>query len=374
VSTRNIHQATCSVIPPHILRHVAENGDDDSRETIAATLHHTTLIAERRIAALIEEPAVARSPKKQRSVYDASHKQTLPGKLVMDERKKLGRDVETKEAFDGSGATYDFYAKNFLRNSIDGRGMPLISTVHYGYRFDNALWDGKQMIYGDGDGKLFTRFTAAIDVIGHELTHGVTQHEAALEYHDQPGALNEHISDAFGIMLKQQWLGLKASQSDWVIGVGLFAPGIKGKGVRSMKEPGTAYDDPLLGKDPQPAHMKNYVHTADDNGGVHVNSGILNRAFYLTATALGDYSWKVAGRLWYRTVTESLFPQAGFQDFANATVSMAGALYGANGQVQTTVAEAMSAVGLPVPPSLLKPGGGSAVPAQKWRSRPASAV
>jgi Zn-dependent metalloprotease len=368
VSTRNIHHSTCSVIPEHILRHIAEHGDDDSRETIAATLHHTTQIVRDRAATLIYEPALARSPEKQRRVHDAANKTTLPGKLVMDERKKtLTRDVEAKEAFDGSGAMYDFLAKNFQRNSIDGRGMPLISTVHYGKHFDNAMWSGKQMIYGDGDGRLFTRFTVALDVIGHELTHGMTQSEAALEYHDQSGALNEHLSDVFGIMLKQWWLGLRPSESDWIIGAGLFAPGIKGKGVRSMKDPGTAYDDPLLGKDPQPDHMKNYVYGADDNGGVHVNSGILNRVFYLVAFELEDYAWKAAGRLWYRTLTESLFPKAGFQDFANATVAMAGSLFGENGYVQMIVRSAFSDVGLQVPLTLLKP-------ARKWRNRPAAAT
>ena len=141
-----------------------------------------------------------------------------------------------------------------------------------------------------------------------------------------------------------------------------------------MKAPGSAYNDPILGKDPQPAHMKNYVRTANDNGGVHINSGILNRAFYLAAVTLGGYSWQVPGRIWYRTAKELLFPQAGFQHFANAAVTMAGTLYGIGGQIQTTVAEAFSAVGLPVPPSLLKPGGGSPVPAQGWRDRPAAAA
>jgi len=356
-----------------MLRHIAEHGDDDARETIAATLLHTARIQNDRFNTLIDEP-VAHSPRKDRSVYDAAHKRTLPGRLLMDERKMVRTDFEAKEAFDYSGATYDFYARYFLRNSIDGRGMPIVSTVHYGQRFDNAMWNGKQMIYGDGDGKLFTRFTACIDVVGHELTHGVTQHEAALEYHDQPGALNEHISDAFGMMIKQQWLALKPADSDWIIGAGLFAPGIKGKGVRSMKEPGTAYNDPLLGKDPQPAHMKNYVHGADDNGGVHVNSGIPNHAFYLAATGLGDYTWKVVGRIWYETLLLGMFPQAGFQDFANATVAMAGTKYGVGGQVQTIIANAWSGVGLPVPSTLLKPGGGNAVPAPKWRDRPAAAI
>jgi Zn-dependent metalloprotease len=216
------------------------------------------------------------------------------------------------------------------------------------------MWDGKQMIYGDGDGKLFNRFTIALDVIGHELTHGVTQYTAALEYHDQSGALNEHISDAFGIMVKQYTLGLTASQSDWLIGKGLLGPNVRGQAIRSMKAPGTAYDDPLLGKDPQPANMSGYVTGSDDNGGVHINSGILNRAFYLSATALGGFTWVAVGRIWYRVLTEKLLPTAGFQDFALATVVMAGQLYGIGGQVQTTIAEAWSAVGLPVPPSLMK--------------------
>jgi len=368
---RNIHHATCTVIPPHILRHVAEHGDDDARENMAATLRHTVQIAQDRSRAPVDTPngAVAVTTKR-REVYDAHHKRALPGKLVMDDHNTGSTDVEAVEAFDGAGATYDFYAKAFLRNSIDDRGMTLRSTIHYGAKFDNAMWDGKQMIYGDGDGKLFNRFTIALDVIGHELTHGVTQHTAALEYVDQSGALNEHLSDAFGIMVKQYALGQIASQSDWLIGAGLLGPNVRGKAVRSMKAPGTAYDDPALGRDPQPAHMRGYVTSAEDNGGVHINSGIPNHAFYLVATALGGPVWMVAGRIWYRVLTVKLFPHAGFQDFAVATVTAAGELYGFGGAVQTTVAEAWSAVGLPVPPSLTRKK--PLTPSRKWRDRPAA--
>jgi Zn-dependent metalloprotease len=357
---RKIHHSACSVIPLHMQRHMAEHGDDDVRERIASTLFHSQLITTGRAAALMATaaPAPPIPIGRNRSVYDAGHKRKLPGKLVMADRSSghgaVSGDVEAIEAFDGSGATFDFYARIFLRNSIDGKGMPIISTIHYGTKFDNAMWDGRQMIYGDGDGELFNRFTAAIEVIAHELTHGVTQHTAALEYHDQSGALNEHISDAFGIMVKQYTLGQTVSQSDWLIGVGLLGPNVRGKAIRSMKAPGTAYDDPLLGKDPQPASMRGYVTGSDDSGGVHINSGILNRAFCLAATALGGFTWVVVGRIWYLVLTEKLFPTAGFQDFAVATVVMAGQLYGIGGQVQTTIAEAWSAVGLPVPPSLMK--------------------
>ena len=353
---------------------MAEHGDDYVREQVAATQFHSQQINAGRAAALMAQaPAPAPPPLpngRNRSVYDAGHKRHLPGKLVMADHRAVSSDVEAVEAFDGSGAVFDFYARTFFRNSIDGKGMPLISTIHYGQKFDNAMWDGKQMIYGDGDGKLFNRFTIARDVIGHELTHGVTQYAAGLEYHDQSGALNEHISDAFGIMVKQYTLGITASQSDWLIGAGLLGPRVNGRAIRSMKAPGTAYDDPLLGKDPQPAHMRGYVTGADDNGGVHINSGILNRAFFLAATALGGFTWVTVGRIWYLVLTERLLPTAGFQDFAIATVVKAGELYGVGGQVQTTIAEAWSAVGLPVPPSLTKRAtGGQILPFRRPRLR-----
>jgi Zn-dependent metalloprotease len=337
---------------------VAEHGNSEQRQRVATTLSQSVQLSAERSATLIEQPAAAPVNLK-RHVYDAGRHQILPGKLVMSEERPGSSDVEAKEAFDGSGATYDFYAKVFLRHSIDDRGMRLDSTVHYGNRFDNGMWNGRQMVYGDGDGNLFNRFTKALDVIGHELTHGVTQHTAALEYCGQPGALNEHISDAFGIMVKQYRIGITALRSDWLIGAGLLGPSVRGVAVRSMKAPGTAYDDPVLGKDPQPSHMRHYVDGSDDNGGVHINSGIPNRAFYLSAIALRGYSWSVAGRIWYRVLTAKLSPQARFQDFANATVAAAGELYGIGGSVQITIADAWSAVGLHVPVSLTRRGGAS---------------
>jgi Zn-dependent metalloprotease len=175
---------------------VAAHGDTCQRERATSTLAQTAQFFNGRAATLIEPATQAPAPK-TRQVYDAGHNQILPGKLVMTEQRPSSSDTEAQEAFDGSGATHDFFAKVFLRNSIDDRGMHLNSTVHYGRKFDNAMWNGKQMVYGDGDGNLFNRFTASLDVIGHELTHGVTQYTAGLEYQGQSGALNEHISDAF---------------------------------------------------------------------------------------------------------------------------------------------------------------------------------
>jgi Zn-dependent metalloprotease len=221
--------------------------------------------------------------------------------------------------------------------------------VHYGTSFENALWNGRQMVYGHADGRIFTRFTASVDVIAHELTHGVTQFAAALGYHGQTGALNEHLSDAFGIMVKQFTLGQNANESDWLIGADILGPAVNGVAVRSMAAPGTAYDDPVLGRDPQPSHMRDYVETTDDNGGVHINSGILNHGFYLAAMAIGGKTWEVLGRIWYVALTDRLKPEADFADFVQATVDIAGELYGNGGRVQRIVYDAWANVGLSAP-------------------------
>jgi Zn-dependent metalloprotease len=366
-----------------MLSSVAAQSGHEASEHARSTLEQMPGLTSTRTRNFFEgaaQAAVAAPLKRRRNVYTANHTLQLPGKLAMSEHKPRSADVHVAEAYDGSGATFDFFGQIFGRNSIDGRGMRIDSTVHYGSRFDNAMWNGHQMVYGDGDGVLFNRFTAALDVIGHELTHGVTQHTAALSYEGQTGALNEHLSDSFGIMVKQWKLGQTVKESDWLIGAALFSPRVHGKAIRSMADPGSAYDDPVLGRDPQPAHMDHYVDTGDDNGGVHINSGILNHAFYLAAMALGGRSWEVLGRIWYQVLTERLTPDAQFLDFARATVDVAGERYGNGGRVQKIVADAWSRVGLPVPvfdaPRLairrdLIPPRNAAVPAPKWRDRPA---
>ncbi len=351
----NIQQSTCSVIPQHMLRHMALHGDVHQRKRAAETLSHTALLTAGRAAFFRGVPHAAAVPhEKQRRIFDAGGETSLPGMLVMTEGGTRSTDIEVREAFDGSGAVYDFFDKVFGRDSIDDRGMQLDSTVHYGVHFDNAMWNGKQMVFGDGDGKLFKRFTSDVAIVGHELAHGITQYTSALKYQGETGALNEHISDASGIMVKQFLLNQSVTDSDWYIGVGLFGPGVHGIAIRSMMHPGTAYDDPILGKDPQPAHMRDYVRTSDDNGGVHINSGILNRAFFLAASRLGPFSWVIAGKIWYETAKFKLRPRSGFQDFANATVITAGEKFGFGGAVQRIVAEAWAKVGLPTPPGLMQ--------------------
>lgn len=332
-----------------MLEHVVAHSSDPRLRDIARTslVADAALRTARRTAAA---PAVAEQQGPAapcRTVNDAEEQEVLPGRTVRIEGAPPTGDTAVDDAYEWLGATFDLYYSVYGRNSIDGAGMPMVSTVHYGQSYANAFWNGSQMVYGDGDGTLFTAFTGPPEVTGHELTHGVTQHSAALEYSGQSGALNESVSDVFGSLVKQYHLKQTADDADWLIGEGLLAPGIQGRALRDMKDPGTAYDDPYLGKDPQPADMAHYVQTDRDMGGVHINSGIPNRAFYLTAVALGGNAWERAGRIWFETLTSgNLSPCANFADFAAATESAATKLYGASGDECRAVRAAWTEVGV----------------------------
>lgn len=338
----------CTIIPSYMLRHLSQKGPTQLRERTLQTLQQSErLRGQRDMLAFLGAVALSTpAGVKHRTIYNLAHGTTLPGKLVRDEGAPKTRDVHVNEAYDYSGATYDFFSKVFGRNSVDDRGMRLDSSVHYSRNFDNAFWNGLQMVYGDGDGVIFQRFTKCLDVIGHELAHGITQYEASLEYEGQSGALNESFSDVFGVMVKQWKKKQSSAQADWLIGEGLFVRGINGVAIRSMKAPGTAYDDPQLGKDPQPAHMRDYVKGPEDNGGVHINSGIPNHAFYLAARALGGNSWDKAGKIWYDTLCNILRPNSKFVDAAKGTIRSAGILFGVASKEQNAVKTAWQKVGV----------------------------
>jgi len=335
------------IIPPHMLREIAKRGDPDQQAWAFRTLSLSEqLRGQRQVLGMfaLATPAGA----KRRTIYDARHGEELPGVLVRGEGDPKSKDPAINEAYDGSGATYDLFRNVFDRNSIDDRGLRLDAAVHYGRDYDNAFWDGRQMVYGDGDGRLFNWFTKSIDVIGHELTHGVTQYEAGLVYRGQSGALNESFSDVFGSLVKQCKRKQKAERADWLIGKALLTSKVNGVAIRSMKAPGTAYDDPVLGKDPQPGHLRDYQDVDDDNGGVHINSGIPNRAFYLAATEIGGYAWEKAGRIWYLALRDRLRRTATFQRAAEITFHVAGELCGKGSKEQKAVRNGWKAVGITV--------------------------
>ncbi|GAB3268864.1 M4 family metallopeptidase [Sinomonas notoginsengisoli] len=307
-----------------------------------------------------------------REISDAERTQSLPGKLVRKEGQEPAADADVNRAYDGLGETYRFLEEAFAQSSIDGAGLALEGTVHYGIGYDNAFWDGSRMVFGDGDGKVFGSFTSSLSIIAHELGHGLMQHTTDLRYDGQSGALNESFADVFGVLVEQFSRGDTVESASWIVGEGIFLPGIHGEGVRSMKAPGTAYDDPALGKDPQPGHMDGYVRTREDSGGVHVNSGIPNRAFYLAAEALGGHAWERAGRVWFETIALRKLPlDVDFRGFARETVRVARSLYGRESAEERAVRGGWRGVGITV--RLTEPGSGAAGKGPDRNGKPARA-
>ncbi|MFQ5349508.1 MAG: M4 family metallopeptidase [Thermoanaerobaculia bacterium] len=349
------HPINC-IVPPHLVETLKLRGDDKIREMCAALEKHSADYRQSRSAAVPGaaalaglQMAVAAAPvvvKPDREVYDAQNKARLPGVLERDETTGASSDKAVNDAFNGAGDTFKLFWEVYGRNSLDGAGMTMVSTVHYRSGYNNAFWNGLQMAYGDGDGLIFRPFTGDRSVIGHELSHGVVQFSGGLVYRDQSGTLNESFADVFGVLSVQYKKGQSASEASWLVGDNLLGPGINGTALRSMKAPGTAYDDPILGTDPQPYHMDLYVHTSSDNGGVHINSGIPNHAFYLLANYLGGQAWETAGQIWYDTMQQLNSPTASFADWADKTVEVAGATYGSGSMEQLFTRRAWRLVGI----------------------------
>ena len=345
---------THQIVPPYLLENIAATdlpqAAPAARQTLAIGRPSHARAARTQLELSVEngDTLVATSePGPDRTIADAGHTQNLPGRTVRREDDPAVADGTVNRAYDGLGTTFDFYWEAYRRRSIDGRGLALDATVHYGDGYDNAFWNGERMVFGDGDGEVFRDFTGNLTVIAHELTHGVTENSGGLDYDGQSGALNESISDVFGALTEQWSLNQTADQSSWLIGAGLFAPKVHGVALRSLKAPGTAYDDPALGKDPQPATMADYVQTGEDNGGVHINSGIPNHAFYLAAIAIGGNAWQKAGLIWYQTLTGgTLESSVDFAAFARATIATATAEFGAGAAETAAVTSAWQQVGV----------------------------
>ncbi|KAG9256921.1 uncharacterized protein F5Z01DRAFT_493474 [Emericellopsis atlantica] len=326
-----------SIIPDTLLRHLAHSShlDDEGRARAKRDLDHLTQVLQGvGTAHTSEQVPLADGQKNEvkdrasRAVYDAENnfdEYELPGKLVRSEGEPNTGDEAVDEAYKNIGTVLDLYKEHFNWMSIDNESADVISTVHFGENYENAFWDPerRQMVFGDGD-EFLNNFTGCIDVIGHELTHAVTEHTAPLNYWGMSGALNEHISDVFGIMVKQKVQNETAADADWLIGEDCIMPGAKGTALRSMKAPGTAYNDARFGKDPQVGHMKSWYIMADDNGGVHIFSGIPNKAFQLAAVSLGGYSWEKAGQIWWKTMNSGRIPpNCTFRQFADVTIEVA---------------------------------------------------
>lgn len=301
----------CAIVPPHILEALAMRGNVACKRA----LNDTHRIMQRRNAALNHLLLRSSVPAGgERQIYDSANSYEQRVSLKRREGDPQTQDATVNAAYDSSGYVRDYFRDRFGLNSMDNMGMPVISNVHYGSRYNNAFWDGDEMTYGDGDGEEFLNFASAIDVVAHELAHGITQFQANLEYFGQSGALNEHYSDVFASAIKQSYLGQQAKDADWLIGDTVVAPAFPGKAIRSMEQPGTANEFDI-----QPDHMDRYYTGSSDNQGVHINSGIPNKAFYLAAMDLGT---DVATGIWYDALSQ-LWRTATFRDLLRTLLRVA---------------------------------------------------
>ena len=301
----------CQYVPPHVIDRLAR-----CNHCAKTTSHESFRNRTARSAWFdaVSNPSASAS----RVIYDSEGTWDTRRVLARQEGDPASSRMEVNEAFDYAGKIRDFL-KTWNWNGVDGQGSTMILNVRFGERFMNAFWTGSEIVLGEGDGQLFLEFGKSLDVLAHEMGHGVVQHTAALDYKGQAGALNEHFADVIGQCV-QQWTSLAdADNADWLIGNEIMGPALHGEALRSMKAPGTAYDHPNLGVDPQPAHARDYYHGPEDNFGVHINSGIFNRAFYLVAMAIGT---QLAGRVWFQGL-QNLWPAAGFEDAKEVLVEAA---------------------------------------------------
>ncbi len=310
----------CTFVPPHVQREVSKKTDgpaaDTSQVELAEGARQARTAALGATTAAPSASATAAAPvtgTSRREVYDSEQSTSQRNKLVRAEGDPETDDVDVASAYDFAGIVRQFFSEVLNRNSIDNRGLDLVLNVHFGSNYNNAFWDGDEMTFGDGDGMVFNGFARSLDVVAHELAHGVTELTSGLIYKNQSGALNEHFSDVFGTAIAQWANNESAEEADWLIGDEIMGPQLYGEALRSMRHPGTAYDNDILGSDPQPAHYDDRYKGTADNGGVHINSGIPNRAFYLAASELGDTI--AATKIWYHAL-QFLANNATFADAA----------------------------------------------------------
>ena len=347
----HVHTIQC-IITPSMCDAIKMRGTKKQRRMVQALEKEAESFRVQRqdaapATAFLAAPTVSnlKKCKVRREIYDGQNRAALPGKLARKEGSRRGRDKTVNEAYDGSGHVHKMYCREYRRNSLDGNGMKLISTVHHRKNYNNAFWNGEQMAYGDGDGIIFKKFTE-LSIIGHELSHGVVQFSGGLIYRDQSGALNESFADVFGSLTKQYQLHQTAASADWLVGEDTFGPNINGSALRSLKTPGLAYDDATIGKDPQPYHMDDFVITSSDNGGVHINSGIPNHAFFLLSQYLGGFAWEKAGHIWYDALQAINNPSATFSDWAIETMKAAAKRFGSGSIEEKMTRRAWKLVGI----------------------------
>jgi Zn-dependent metalloprotease len=336
------------ILPPYIADKMKQSKKIKKEESLDNEFRNNRFRSDRNFFANLEieeqnllaiKKTKVGKPKPIIEIHNLEKGYSLPGKKMMT-ADEIAKDKVATHVKQGVLHTWNFYYNIFNRNSIDNAGKVLVNSIHYGKRYNNAMWNGRQMVFGDGDKKVFDSFTEDIDIIGHELAHAVTQYSANLIYEKQSGALNESFSDVFGIMIKQYALKQDVNQSNWLIGENIMIG--DEYAIRSMIAPGTAYKKhPEWGDDPQPATMDDFVKMANnpngDYGGVHYNSGIPNFAFCMAAKEAGGFAWETVGKVWYAALTQSLQQDADFTAAKKATIKQAISLFGRGSKVHKAV-------------------------------------
>jgi len=248
-----------------------------------------------------------------------------PSKSILDlELKSVMKKWKDKKFAAGVDRT-------LIEGGVKMLGMDIKSSVHYYRNYVNAAWTGTQMIYGDGNGVDALALSGGLDIIAHEMTHGVDQYEADLVYQDQSGALNESMSDAFGVFVEYY---AQNNKFDWLMGEDIWTPGVPNDALRDISDP-TKYGDP--------AHMNQYLYTTQDYGGVHTNSGIPNKACYLIANNLGIEKTE---QIYYRALCNYMTSSTDFSDARACLAQAAADLYDAGSPEVNAVHNAFSSVGV----------------------------
>ncbi|MYM00198.1 M4 family peptidase [Novosphingobium sp. FGD1] len=338
----------CGFIPPYLVESLADSEDARVRKVAFATLEATTTARATRLVnpSQLLGRSVAPGQGRSRVVYDMEGRSMpLPGTLRRTEYQSAVLQDEVDEAFENAGRTYEFYRSVMGLDSLDGGGFPIVSSVNFGFQVGNAFWDGERIVYGAGDGNLFLPFTRSLAVAAHEMSHGVLSFSSDLDYEGETGALNESFCDVMGISVEQYTNGTSVAEARWSLGAELLGPALADvEAIRTFEARPAFKDHPNLSTDPQPKHMRDYVFTDKDRGGVHINSGIPNHAFYLVAQALGGNVWDRSARIWFEAFTNVLNRRASFQQAALATASVARQKFGE--EAGLAVSNAWRAVGV----------------------------
>lgn len=338
----------CYIIPKHIEERV-NTRYNDSMKSLPRTSEISSKMRSQRIShkdsqrvsdKKIEEGNLEGEDSKhvliKNEVYTAKNRSNLPGTLVATSMS------DASSSKDLNAVCMCIYSDYFIRfccdilgrKSFDDKNSAIKSTVHYYVKYNNAFFNGTQIVCGDGDHITFEDFAQDPTVVFHELWHGVTDITCGLKYSDQSGALNESLSDVFASIIVQWMNGENVDEASWLIGDRCVID-INGVhyALRSLADPGIAFvDHPYMGTDDQPYNMNKYYSGIDDNGGVHINSGIPNHAFYLFAKSVGGVSWDIPCKIWYKTIStkELIYQCTTFCEFAQATIMVATELYGSN--------------------------------------------